>query len=186
MASAVQSNMILSVVLRDQAIASADTFARGALRIKSLTFGFKYMVATRDLLLRKASTAPDVADTDWPRLLLGFLVSQLHSESARGAIYAQLEHARTPIQFFVSSEGEQMLTKKGIAEKVAECQLIDFLRFLRYLNGTLLGEEITSMGCGLLRITFDDDRAVRLFRLYAGSSSKVGCFFQMDRFEHNL
>jgi hypothetical protein len=144
------------------------------------------MVTTRDVLLRKAFSAPDVADVDWPWLLLGFLVSQLQPESTSGAIYAQLEHARNPIRFYLSHEGEKMLTKEGAAQQVAECGLLDFLRFLRYLNGTVLGEEITSMGCGLLRVSFEGSPELQLFRLYAGISSKVGCFFQMDKFVHNL
>src|SRR6516225_5315838 len=117
-----------------------------------------------DVLLRRASTAPDVSATDWPWLMLGYLVSHLPPDETVGAVFAELEHAAYPIRFLVATEPERMLTKTGKARQIADCDLMSFLRFLRYLNGTLLREELWSMGCGVLRITFEDKPTVQLFR----------------------
>jgi hypothetical protein len=147
---------------------------------------YSIMVTVTNVYLERKTDEPDYCTSDWPPHLLSFLVSHIPADAIAGALYAELESSSKPIRFFWSSGRERMLTKNGNARQVAQCDLWSFLKYLRYINNNLLGEESGNMGCGILRISFNDDGNTQLFRIFAGVSSKIGCFFQFDLFRNHM
>jgi hypothetical protein len=145
-----------------------------------------FMCSSGTILLTKASTAPKCFEPEWSKLMLAFLASHLEPNATTGAIYAELEHPAEPIRFFVSAQRERMLTKEQRAYLAAECDFYHFRTLLIYLIRDVLRQQIWSMGCGILRIRFEDEAADRLFTVYARLSSRIGCFFQLDRFSAHL